>query len=326
MKAHPIKQHLVQIPLLGYGLRVVNDVLRSPLHRDEALKKNEELFRATLDNQHNLVAVTSSLEHLEERMKVLLKNQDSLQKQFTLLEKHDQLVANSTSGANNATRSELFAEDHLLDLFYTDFEDRFKNSEETARLLKIYEKDFTKSELNFKKYPVVDIGCGRGEFLEYMKKLKINALGVDINTDMVERAKKIGLNVTQGDALSYLQGVEPQSLGAVTGFHIVEHIPFQALLRIFSAAYTSLVTDGFVLFETPNPENIAVATNSFYFDPSHLKPLPPELLAFALEVTGFRNVEIRRSYPVKTDNDEGLNADLFRMLYGPRNYAVIGYK
>ncbi len=124
---------------------------------------------------------------------------------------------------------------------------------------------------------------------------------------MVERANKKGLVAWQHDALDFLEGQKPQSYGAVTGFHIVEHIPFPALLRLFTSTHRALVPDGFVVFETPNPENIIVGSCAFYMDPSHLNPIPPDLLAFALETCGFHKIEIRRMHAVDNyDKTDGI--------------------
>jgi hypothetical protein len=97
-------------------------------------------------------------------------------------------------------------------------------------------------------------------------------------------------------------------------------------MRIFSNALRTLVKDGFVIFETPNPENVIVGTHNFYMDPSHLHPLPPIMLAFALETCGFKNVEIKRLHPDDEHDVTGLPKEIAERFYGPRDYAVIGYK
>jgi O-antigen chain-terminating methyltransferase len=143
---------------------------------------------------------------------------------------------------------------------------------------------------------------------------------------MVERVKKKSLKAVHGEALSYLQAADSQSYGAITGFHFVEHVPFNVLLRIFNAAHRALVAGGFVIFETPNPENLKVGSDTFYIDPSHLRPLPPELLTFALETCGFKNVEIKRLHPDIRKDLDNLTPEVTKLLFGARDYAVIGYK
>jgi SAM-dependent methyltransferase len=174
----------------------------------------------------------------------------------------------------------------------------------------------------------LDIGSGRGEFLQLLKTNKVRAVGLDINYDMVKRSKDKSLEAVQDDALTHLLAAKSQSYGAITGFHIVEHIPFNNLMRIFISAHRALVSNGFVIFETPNPENIIVASSGFYTDPTHLNPLPPDLLAFALKSCGFREVEILRLHPVDAEPGKiaALPEELRFRFYGPRDYAVIGYK
>jgi len=250
------------------------------------------------------------------------KYQDQIIHEFEVLHKEQKDFETTISESVG-----LFAENHLLDVFYKGFEDRFRGSEEdVTSKLRVYLELFTKSKIDFNKYPVLDIGCGRGEFLKLMKASNINAQGVDINTDMVKHARQQGLKVDEHDVLSYMAELGPASLGAVTGFHIVEHIPFQLLLKLFFSIHNSLVDGGLLLFETPNPENFVVGSSSFYNDPSHIKPIPPQLLAYIFEMSGFKDIKIRRLNPEKTKNTLGLPDDLFTKVYGSLDYSVTGIK
>lgn len=222
----------------------------------------------------------------------------------------------------------LFADNHALDVFYTGFEDRFRGGEQSVReRLEVYLPLFKKqSGVKFFQTPVLDIGSGRGEFLELLKEHGIKARGIDINTDMVSRAQAKSLDVISGEAGDFLNSQKPGSFGAITGFHIVEHIPFESLIELLTTCQRALVNNGFVLFETPNPENLSVGAYSFYLDPSHLNPIPPALLQFACESVGFNNVEIKRLHPALEGNNTGLPNDVYEKLYGPQDYAVIAYK
>lgn len=236
---------------------------------------------------------------------------------------------NNKQPASSNMSNGLFAHNHTRDEFYTKFEDMFRGSESLIQeRISEYLPDFTdRSKVDFTKYPALDIGCGRGEFLSLMQAHGLKATGIDINFEMVKRAGDKGLKAIQGDAIEHLLNVKPGVYGAITGFHIVEHIPFDTLLEMFDAAHQALVEDGFVLFETPNPENIVVGACNFYMDPSHLNPIPPSLLKFAVESAGFRNVEIRRLHPmVDREKLEKIDDTLYTRLYGSRDYAVIGYK
>ena len=130
---------------------------------------------------------------------------------------------------------------------------------------------------------VLDIGCGRGEFLSLLKRNNIATRGIDLNGAMVQEAKALDLDVLEGDAIAYLRSLPDNSLAAITGFHIVEHISFKELVSLFDTANRVLMPGGLVLFETPNPENLVVGACTFNYDPTHNKPLPPDYLRFIAE-------------------------------------------
>jgi len=318
-----LKGMVSKTPVLGHSARVIKRLLALPsyqLAQEQMITRLEKDFSDALqeNNRHN--------RDLEEKYRSLQALQDNIQKQVLILNRYKSEKKGSSSQANSSSKK-LFADDHALDVFYASFEDRFRGSETMiGERLKIYLPYFAQSKVNFTKHPVLDIGSGRGEFLKMLGKAKINAMGLDINVDMVNRANEMGLKTEQGDALSFLDKTASQSLGAITGFHIAEHIPFNLLYRIFNEAHRALANDGFVIFETPNPENLVVSGHNFYMDPSHLHPLPPTLLQFTLETCGFSKVEIKRLHPDKPDSDEKLPRSVQDRLYGPRDYAVIGYK
>lgn len=330
MTTAKIKSSILGIPFVGYGIRVIDNIIRSPLHKQDTASKidhTEQAINSLSIAFEKLQQVNSTeLNEIIKRLDNLAIMHDGVEKRFALMEKNQNIQA-QIEKQNTKKNDELFANDHLLDIFYTEFEDRFRGSEKMIlERLKEYLPDFENATVDFSKYPVLDIGSGRGEFLQLLKKHDVNAEGLDINIDMVERSNAKGLKASQGDALDFLLSKESQTYGAITGFHIVEHIPFNSLLRIFKAAHQALAKEGFVLFETPNPENIIVGSCAFYMDPSHLHPIPPDLLAFALETVGFRNVEIRRIHPAEEYDAGELPQEFINRFYGPRDYVVLGYK
>lgn len=319
----PIKA-IMSAPILNYTLRIANSILHLPSYRDALIKDQHQLREAITEKGAAVEDIRQELTILHDKFQHLTGAHDNLQSQMRLLDKSKSAETKKTTTNSS---NELFAEDHLLDVFYTNFEDRFRGAEDIIKERQTeYLSDLRNSGIDFKKFPVLDIGSGRGEFLELLKENKISAVGLDINIDMVDRANQKGLKAYQGDALTFLEETKSQTYGAITGFHIVEHIPFNALLRIFANARAALVENGFVLFETPNPENIIVGSCAFYMDPSHLHPLPPDLLAFALENSGFRNVTIRRIHPVDNYEKGDMPEEFINRFYGPRDYVVIGYK
>lgn len=190
-------------------------------------------------------------------------------------------------------------EDATLDSLYVAFENRFRGStDEIARRVERYLPILQKTPPVAAGNVVLDIGCGRGEFLSFLQRNNFIGRGVDLNGAMVEEARGRGFDVLEGDALAYLRSLPDNSLAAITGFHIVEHIGFKDLVGLFDSAQRVLMPGGIVLFETPNPENIVVGACTFHYDPTHNKPLPPDYLSFVAEARGFGRARI-----IRTDDD-----------------------
>jgi SAM-dependent methyltransferase len=330
MQRKQLKQTIVSLPVAGYGARLASNVVRLPKLHEQIVSLSQKTTESFAEIKAQQAAQAAAFQDFVENTSSLIASlqlsQDVIAQQFSLLET-GKVAAVTTNDTPQAPREELFADDHVMDAFYTAFEDRFRGTEELiSERLEEYVPLFTNSKVNFKKTPVLDIGSGRGELLSLLAKHDVPAVGLDINHDMVKRSKEKGLNAVQGDALSHLQTAGPQSYGAITGFHLVEHIPFNILMRIFKSCHSALAKDGFIIFETPNPENLIVGSTTFYMDPSHLHPLPPALLAFAIETCGFRNVEILRLHSDDEKRPEKLPKEVQKLLFENRDYAVIAYK
>jgi O-antigen chain-terminating methyltransferase len=178
---------------------------------------------------------------------------------------------------------------------------------------------------------VVDIGCGRGEWLEVLHDHHLAARGVDTNRVMVATCRELELDVTEEDGIEYLRAQAPGSLGAVTAIHVIEHLPFAQLIALFDAALRALQPGGMIAFETPNPENLLVGASTFYLDPTHQRPLAPELMRFIAQSRGFTDVQILRLHPYPVENrvqdGEGELHERFNaLLYGPQDYAIVAVK
>ena len=178
------------------------------------------------------------------------------------------------------------------DDLYLPFEDVFRGSAELIRSrLSVYLPDV--AGLDRGDRPVVDVGCGPGDWLAVLAAEDIRAYGVDSNLRSVERAQALGLDARHGDAFAHLAGVPAGSLAAVTAFHLVEHVTTEQLVELLDLAYRALMPGGLVILETPNPDNFMVGTSNFYLDPTHRNPLPPPLLAFLVGSRGFRDTSVR---------------------------------
>lgn len=330
MSINSLKRNLLSVPLLGEALRAIITVIRLPRYQEMQLMRSDQTAKAIEKISDKTEKNTQLTEEFTQKYSTQQKTLDGVQKQLHLLEKGLGTSAKKSSTTTSNSVEQLFADDHLLDLFYTNFEDKFRGDERSvSEMLKIYIPYFKKpkSLIDFSNNPVLDIGCGRGEMLKLLSEHRVKAEGLDINIDMVERANKKGLKASQGDALSFLEKTSSQNYGAITGFHIAEHIPFGSLLRIIKEAHRCLANEGFLILETPNPENVIVGSSTFYLDPSHLHPLPPILMSFVFETCGFRNIEILRLHPdTSGEITKGLPPEISSRFFGPRDYAVIGYK
>jgi O-antigen chain-terminating methyltransferase len=222
---------------------------------------------------------------------------------------------------------------HLLDSLYVSFEDKFRGTrEEIKDRLRVYLARVAAAGAGTEARPLLDVGCGRGEWLELLKEEGLHAMGVDVNDTLADQCRQRGCKVEVGDALAYLRTLPEASIGAITGFHIIEHLPMQVLLELYSECVRVLQKGGMAIFETPNPQNLLVGACNFYADPTHRQPLYPETQKFFLEYRGFSQVELEYLHPhdpaARLPESEApeLASRLNDLLSCARDYAVIGYK
>jgi len=236
--------------------------------------------------------------------------------------------SNQPSTQRNEVAASTAAAHRSLDAVYVELEDRFRGSRDEVKKSQAFYLPLVQSAPN-QDLPIIDIGSGRGEWLELLRAAGANAVGVDTNRVMIDLCREHGFEVIEQDALSHLRGLPDESLRAVTGFHIIEHLPPETLMLLLDQILRTVRIGGFVAFETPNPDNLFVGSNYFYFDPSHHHPLPSKLVKLFLESTGFQNVEVTPLHPcaegrfVEADDVSKRLNDLF---YGPMDYAIVGWK
>jgi SAM-dependent methyltransferase len=215
----------------------------------------------------------------------------------------------------------------MSDFFYRAFEDRFRGSRSliSSRLV-VYQPFLRPLADTFQTPKALDLGCGRGEWLKVLSDSGFDAIGVDLNEDMLAACQERGLKGQLGDALSTLRGLPSESLALVSAFHLVEHLPFEAVQILVQEGLRVLVPGGLLLLETPNSENLTVGTSSFYLDPSHLRPLPAALLEFVAEYAGFcRRKVIYLQEPADLHGDSQVG--LMDVLSGVSpDYALVAQK
>lgn len=179
--------------------------------------------------------------------------------------------------------------------FYRAFEDKHRGSRELIKKrLRVYLPFLEPLHEEYPFYRAVDLGCGRGEWLELLREGGIDAHGIDLDDDMLAACRERGLSVERGDAIEYLQSLPAQSVAVVSAFHVVEHIPFDTLQTLVQDALRVLVPTGLLILETPNPENLQVGSCNFYLDPTHHRQIPPTLLSFLPEHYGFARTKVLR--------------------------------
>lgn len=218
--------------------------------------------------------------------------------------------------------------DHRLDSLYEAFEEQYRGTRaDIKQRLAVYLDRMKLAGAGRPEAPIVDIGCGRGEWLELMKENGLAAYGIDVNCMMVARTVSLGLDARNADLIEHLRSLADQSRSAVTAFHIVEHLPFSVLIDFLDEALRVLESGGILILETPNPENMRVGATTFYCDPTHRNPIPPDPLRTIVEHRGFTDTEILRLHPAPVEErlkSKGRDFDhLNELLFGPRDFAIL---
>jgi O-antigen chain-terminating methyltransferase len=231
--------------------------------------------------------------------------------------------------------------DESLDINYYKFENKFRGSETDIKNRQRIHIPYFQSKKN-----VLDIGCGRGEFLELLKENGTKAKGIDIDKKMIEHCKKKGLDVIFFDAFDYLESIPDNSLEGIFMAHVIEHFKPKKIVKIINLSYKKLKKGSYFIIETVNPKSFASLSN-FNIDLSHVKLLHPSLMEFLLLSAGFKKMEVKFLSPIpeasklkKINIDKKLtnsekkflevhNTNIEKLnsiIYGYQDYAIIGKK
>ncbi len=222
----------------------------------------------------------------------------------------------------------------LEDFSYTGFENRFRG---TDGEVKAQQKTYLPYFQPGKK--VLDLGCGRGEFLELLKENNIEAEGIDLNEQMIAVCRDKGFNCRQADILAGLSDYADNSLGGIFSSQVVEHLSPKYLKRLIELAYFKLAPGSHLVLETLNPTSVFSLVHIYFLDLSHQQPVHPHALRFLMESAGFEDVTTPVSSPLNEEKLQTLpttdettrilnqNLDkLNQLLFAPVNYAAIGIK
>lgn len=354
LTAPALVRRLGRLPLVGYFVRLAIALVRLPNQiRDQRefagyiLSQNQQIADFINGVSARVAECNQGLARLEEKLssQVALINQ-GLEKQL-----HEQRASRETIEGRIAAEKELLntqieeihvqtahlqtlieelqrePDFHYLDALYAALEDRFRGSrEEIKDRFRVYLPHVEAARVSG---DAIDLGCGRGEWLELLSETGTRARGVEQNRVLIEQCRQRGLEVVDADMLAHLRGLPDESAGLITGFHIIEHLSIDALVSLLDEALRVLRPGGAVVFETPNPENVLVGSNFFYLDPTHHHPLPNELMQFLVESRGFQRIEVLNLHPWDSGRvaGEGELAERFNgYFFGPMDYAILGWK
>lgn len=225
------------------------------------------------------------------------------------------------------------------DSTYVAFENRFRQGDESLKSrMSNYAQRFVS------RSPVIDLGCGRGEFLMALKEVGVTGRGVESNVTNVESCQQAGLDVSRGDLLAYLRALPDGSVGGVFAAQVAEHLPPAVLQSLMAEAFRALRRGGLLLLETVNPRSVTGFLEVYTRDLSHERPLHPDTLSFLAGAAGFTDVTVEYLSPVSplsqlqkltpsreipervvaafNENVDRLNG----LLYGPLEYALVAIR
>jgi 2-polyprenyl-3-methyl-5-hydroxy-6-metoxy-1,4-benzoquinol methylase len=247
---------------------------------------------------------------------------------------HIQLSSSSTTKEIAAAVNEI--DSNSFD--YLHFENKFRGSVEE---IKSRQRAYLPYFIN--KENVLDIGCGRGEFIELLIENNISVKGIDLNQEMVEYCQDRGLPVEYDDAIRYLSAIGNNELGGLFLGQVIEHMPFDQIILLVEMAFKKLKPGSYLIMETPNPMSLAIFYRTFYVDPTHVKPVHPLTIQYLVESVGFTKTELSYSSRVEPnwwvpnlepmDNtisnlnefNQGINR-VNDLLFGNLDYAIIARK
>lgn len=320
---------------ISEAIKNYNIQLQEQLRKEFSTHSSDESYKellSTLQEMQNRQEVKNRI--LEKRISESLvaanpsDNNKDMQGQLTELpDRHPDEKTKTDHSAKGSAYSQID---------YYDFENHFRGPVELiTERQKIYIPYFSGHSR------VMDLGCGRGEFLQLMKDNNIDAFGVDLYEEFVELCRMHNLNAAIGDALEALSKQPDSSLGGIFAGQLVEHLSTEQVITLCRLAHAKLEPGAYLIMETPNPMCLSIFSNSFYVDPSHNKPVHPLLLQYLTEKAGFADAQILftelSKVPVKipelkienVPNIEQFNESMRyveNLLFGSQDYAVVAEK
>lgn len=295
-------------------------------HLYDLLKTYEDV----LVNIRNNNAQIADLQQFSETASFKIKK---LEKRISAPVKEDREYVQTTSAevGNPAAAAKT---DAYTSIDYFDFENHFRGDRTLIKTRQTQYLPYFKGCRN-----VIDIGCGRGEFLQLLKENSIEAVGVDTYDEFVEYCRDLDLKAVCDDGNHYLQSIDHAD-GIFVG-QVVEHMTTEQIIELCNIAWEKLKAGAYLIIETPNPTSLAIYTHAFYMDPSHMKPVHPLTMEYFLRNAGFKDINIvytpcsrlETEIP-RLDGENIKNLDAFNdamhvvseTLFGSQDYAIIARK
>ncbi|HLK51322.1 MAG TPA: methyltransferase domain-containing protein [Bryobacteraceae bacterium] len=289
----------------------------SELQFQRGVSDFQAAFQHTTRTQHS--EFTAALQKAVEKMRLdtdrLIHSELRLIRQRMAVEPAGQISGLTTAAARPEASPAAFD--------YARFAERFRGNEEYVKAgQQIYRADFAG------RANVLDLGCGRGEFLEMMREMGVPARGIDLSDESIAVCRRKGLSAETADLFTYLAQQPEAAFDGIFCSQVVEHLPPERLPEMIKLAASRLAPAGVIAIETPNPECLAIFATHFYLDPTHTRPIPHPLLMFYLEEFGIGGIEVRRLSPALETMPTlaSLPTDFRDAFFGGLDYAVIGKK
>jgi SAM-dependent methyltransferase len=268
---------------------------------------------------HTEQVVNEVRSHLEAELNVAKRDLDNLRR-----------MAATQSPTTGAAPSKPQTPAVIDDALYISLEDHFRGDKATVHQRQMEYLPFI-SHIVSDQFPLIDLGCGRGEWLQVLKENHIAARGIDTNTACIAECTENGLTASLGELLDTLSQLPDASCGSITMFQVLEHLPFDVVVNVLREARRVLIPGGVFIGEVPNSETLRVGASTFWIDPTHQRPLFPAVLAFLASSVGFSGVTGKYSSPLAPTPDlAGLPdsaskaiLDLHHAINGPGDFALI---
>jgi 2-polyprenyl-3-methyl-5-hydroxy-6-metoxy-1,4-benzoquinol methylase len=300
-------------------LRTISELQGAFQHR---VTLQEQNFRESANQQHR--AFTDALNRATiDIQKRVWADLEEIRRQYEKLIHNELKVIRQKSLANPAPTAAPVPEQTHINVDWLRFAESFRGPEEEIReLQRHYVLRFAGSA------PVLDLGCGRGEFLEAARDAGLRASGIDQSEECVNLCRSKGLHAEKADLFAYLVALADQSLGGIYCSQVVEHIDPHRLPDLIFLMAKKLRQGALAVIETPNPECLAIFATHFFLDPTHTRPVPPRLLGFYMEEAGFGRIEVERLSPAVDSMPSlaELPVGVREQFFGGLDYVIFGRK